>query len=123
MNDIPETLREFKKGDHDAFYFVASPKEKDDSSTIHFEGFMYNNPGIYETYDLGQMYQIILYREDKEGLTIDLDLFEGILLDPYYYVSKLLSGGWYGVVAKKSTTSHKFVDEAYAALKKTELPE
>ena len=52
-----------------------------------------------------------------------LDLFEGILLDPYYYVSKLIPGGWFGVVAKKTTTSHEFINKAYSALKKTEQPE
>ena len=116
-------MNEFKKNDHDAFYFVASPKDKQGNYNINFEGFKYKDPGVYETFDLGQMYHVILYREDKEGLTIDLDLFEGILLDPYYYVSKLIPGGWYGVVAKKSTTSHGFVNEAYAELKKTEFPE
>ena len=125
MSAILDTLREFAKHDHDAFYFVTDPpkEQKKNGKSIHFEGFKYNDPGKYEIHDLGQMYHVILFREDKEGLTVDLDLFEGILLDPYYYVSKLIPNGWYGIIAKKSTTSHEFVDEAYGALKKTELPE
>ena len=62
---------------------------------------------------LGDFYDIILFRLDDEYNMTDLDKFEAILAEPRYYVSRMIKEDWYGLVAKKTTTSEKFVNDVF----------
>ena len=68
---------------------------------------------------LGDFYDIILFRMNEEDDIIDLEKFEAILVDPKVYVSRMVKDDWYGLVAKKTTTSGDFVANTFA--KWTEL--
>jgi hypothetical protein len=71
--------------------------------------------------DLGLTYHIVLFRDSKidKDAYGDLDSFEAILADPLEYVSGLIPGGFYGIIAKKTTTSHKIIDKLLDTMKKT----
>jgi hypothetical protein len=65
-------------------------------------------PGI-----MGNVYDIVLFRLDEEGEVQDLDRFDGVLIDPKVYVSRLVKEQWFGVVARKTDTSIKVIDDVY----------
>lgn len=69
--------------------------------------------------DLGDFYDIILFRMNEEDDIIELEKFEAILVDPKVYVSRMVKCDYYGMVAKKTTTSEDFVNNTFA--KWTEL--
>lgn len=95
--------------------------EGDDENKISITGSRYKNPGEYEIgQNKGQIYHIILVKDHEENpAKFDhFDKFEAVLLDPLEYVSGLIPSGWYGLVAKKTTNSHKFVDETIDKMKK-----
>ncbi len=65
---------------------------------------------------LGDSFDIIVFREDSDGKLIDPEKFEAILMEPVEYISTLIKGDWYGIVARKTTTSQKFVDTIFDKL-------
>jgi len=107
-------LKPLKNENYDCLIFI--PGEKPDS--LHIEGSKYKEIG--EKLDgskLGDCYHILLYKDNEtEGLH-SLDLFEGILMDPLEYASMLIPQDWYGMFAKKTTTSDEFINKAFDALK------
>ena len=70
---------------------------------------------------LGLTYHIVLFRDSKTEKDAygELDSFEAILADPLEYISGLIPGGFYGIIAKKTTTSHKVIDKLLDTMKKT----
>ena len=62
--------------------------------------------------DLGKKYHIILFQSHKtEDKYINFDSFEAILIDPLEYISELISTGFCGIIARKTTTSVKLIDK------------
>ena len=95
----------------DCIIFVEHPHKKD---SIQVRGQMYNEPGEkIGGSSMGDLYHIILFRDDKEDPEkySDFDNFDAILTSPVEYISNLIKSGWYGIVAKKTTTSHRFIDK------------
>jgi len=62
---------------------------------------------------LGKKYHIILFKEDEDGKFINQDKFEAILLDPLEYISELIPQNWYGIIAKKTNKSEKFINNIF----------
>jgi hypothetical protein len=94
---------------YDAFLFLPTA-EKD---SIQVEGAKYVKPGAYvDSHELGLTYHILLFKEDKEGNMIHFDQWDAILGAPLEYISTLIPQGWFGVIAKKTTTSHIFIEKA-----------
>jgi hypothetical protein len=92
--------------------------EKDDQISI--EGTSYKEPGEYHIgANKGQMYHIVLVKDHSEDVEKfeHFDQFEAVLFDPLEYVSGLIPCGWYGVVAKKTDNSHKFIEDVVDKLK------
>lgn len=108
--------KEMWKNKYDAIFFL--PGEKDDS--VHVEQQVYKKPGKkLDGSILGDTYHIILFKiDDGDGGIEGLDDFEAILLDPLVYISQLIPQHWYGVVAKKTTTSKRFIKKTLDGLKK-----
>jgi hypothetical protein len=52
----------------------------------------------------------------ESGKLIDPEKFEAILLEPLEYISNMIKSDWYGIVARKTTTSQKFVDTIFDKL-------
>ena len=63
--------------------------------------------------EMGDMFDIILFRMDDEDVT-DLDRFEGILVEPRTYISRMIKDDWYGMVTRKTTTSKSMADDVFA---------
>ena len=101
-------LKPLKKEKLDFISFFEGEKD----NTINVSGQEYNDRGEpIEGTDLGEKYHIILFKSHPtEDRYIDLDYFEAILVDPIEYISGLIPGGFYGVVARKTTTSGKIID-------------
>jgi hypothetical protein len=96
--------------DYDALFFL--PMKEDDE--INIVSNRYKNPGIpMEETLVGPWWHVILFQTDEETGEIDkFDSFDAVLSDPREYISGLIPQGWYGVIAKKTTTSPEFYQDA-----------
>jgi hypothetical protein len=97
-------------------FFEGTSKQK-----IHVEVNTYNNGGEpIGTTPVGNLYDIILvqdHAEDPDKFD-HFDHWEAILACPLTYISQLIPQGWYGVIARKTTTSDIFVQSTLDNLKK-----
>ena len=112
MLDVMSCLDEF-----DAIFFL--PKDND---RIHIQSNVYKDKGTpIEGNAVGDKWHVILFQEDDEDddnlVVKNFDTFEAIFSDPREYISGLIPSGWYGMVAKKTTTSKAFVDDMLARVK------
>ncbi len=110
-------LEPLKKQNVDFFTFLAGEEE----GQINVMGSEYANPGEkIGGSSLGDLYHIVLFRDskDKRDEYDDVDNFEAILACPLEYASGLIPGGFYGIIARKTTTSHKIMDKLLAMMKK-----
>lgn len=101
-------LKQFKNESFDFITFLEGEKE----NSIEVMGTEYQERG--EKLDAGIMgdsWHIVLFREDKNDKEkyADLDSFEAVLIEPLDYISNLIPAGYFGIVARKTTTSHKIV--------------
>jgi len=107
-------LKEFNEGEHDAIFFL--PGDKKDQ--IQIEVATYKDPGenVGGSY-LGNSYHVILFREDTKTDTLyNVDRFDAVFVDPLEYISGLIPQNWYGVIARKTTTSNTFIQKAFDKL-------
>lgn len=94
----------------DVVYFIAGNEK--DSIEIQLKQFNEKEDSISNT-KLGDCYQILLYKCDKNGICILPDKFEAILLDPMEYISGLIPHDWFGIIARKTKNSHKIIDDLF----------
>jgi hypothetical protein len=109
MLDVFRKIKEF-----DTIIFVPNDESEDDNQ-VKIEIARYKDEG--EKLDgspMGDMYEIILFRMDEEYNVIDLDKFEGILIEPREYVTRMIKDDWYGMVTKKTTTSNELTTNVFA---------
>lgn len=112
-----ESLREAKNENFDAFFFMPGPEE----DLVKVEGAIYKDPGeSIEGSSMGSMYHIMLFKQDEDGAPIEPDLFEAILVEPLEYISRLITCDFYGLIAKKTTTSNEFIQKSFDKLKDIE---
>lgn len=113
MIEIP---KELKHEPFDAFFFL--PGEMDD--TIHLESAIYKDSGEkVGGSSLGDSYHIILFREAEDGELVDVEQFNAVLIDPIGYLTRMLSINWYGIVARMTTTSEKFIKNTFDKLQQS----
>ncbi len=94
--------------------------EKKDS--IHIQGTEYKDPGEkIGGNSLGDTYHVILFKDHKtdKNKYDDLDTFEAILCEPLEYISGLIPSGFYGIIARKTTTSDKIINKLLDNVKET----
>ena len=100
-------LHEIKNKPYDCLYFLPTK-----NNNVHIESAIYKDPGEkIGGSDMGDLYHIILFKEDDS--MSHYDKFEAILACPLEYMSNLLPSGWYGVLAKKTTTSDDFIEDMH----------
>lgn len=110
-----EFLKEVKDENFDAFFFMPGPKE----NMVRVEGRNYKkNAKNLGGNEMGDMYHIMLFQEHPEKGIHNQDLFEAILIDPLEYISQMIDHDFYGLVAKKTKYSKKFVKETFDKLNK-----
>ena len=105
-----EFLKPIKEQKFDSISFLPGINE----DQVRVEGAEFKNPGDkIGGNDFGDMYHIVLFQLNENGSPKNLDWFEGILGSPLEYISQLIPQNWFGLVAKKTTTSGKFVKEVF----------
>ena len=107
-------LKEFSKDNHDAIFFL--PGDKEDQ--VQIEAATYKEPGKnIGGSSLGNAYHVILFKEDtKTDKLYNVDRFDAIFVDPLEYISGLIPQNWYGVIARKTTTSNTFIQKTFDKL-------
>jgi len=109
-----EFLRELKDDHFDAVFFMPGPEE----DMVKVEAAKYKTPGEdIDACNMGNMYHIVLFKQDIDGNPVNPDLFEAILTEPLEYISRMIKCDFYGVVAKKTTTSSDFIQNMFDKLK------
>jgi len=114
MLDFLQTL---KKDNFDFITFLAGEED----GKISVMGSQYANPGENVGGNtLGDLYHIVLFRdsEENEEEYDDVDNFEAILACPLEYISGLIPSGFYGIIARKTTTSDKLFNKLVAMMLK-----
>ena len=105
-----EFLQDLKNEDFDILHFISGDKK--DTLDVRTNLYRENYDSI-ESNSLGKKYHIILFKEDEKGIIIDPDKFEAILLDPLEYISELIPQRWFGIIARKTEKSGKFIDNLF----------
>jgi hypothetical protein len=102
-----QIFEEIKQRGCDAISFFPNP---DDNSDVIIQGLLYKEAGeSIGGGSHGNSYDIVTFKKRGNDFT-DKDHFEAVLVCPYTYSEKLLKDGYFGFVAKKTTTSKELVD-------------
>ena len=105
---MERTFRLIKEQNCDAILFLPSTTA-DDETTI--QGLTYKEPGeSIGGSELGQLYDILTFRQTGEQSFGQKDHFQAVLVCPYTYSEKLLNEGYLGLVARATTTSRDMVE-------------
>ena len=109
-------LQPLKDADVDVIMFF----EGSQPNSIKVEGNQYEDRGTpVGGNDIGNAYHVILCKDHPTEDKYDqFDSFEAILAEPLEYISNRIPEGWFGVIAKKTTTSQNFIDKAVANIQK-----
>lgn len=109
-----EVFHDIKQDEFDCLTFFPDFEE----NGLRIEGQRYKNFGEKVGGSImGDEWHIILFKEDEMIFT-NLDNFDAILADPLEYISQLIPQGWYGLVAKKTTTSPEFIQRTLDIIQK-----
>lgn len=105
-----QVFRDIK--DYDTIFFMPHPE---DENQVKVDVAQYKTVGEkLDGSEMGDMFDIIIFRLNEEEDITDLDRFEGILIEPRAYVSRMIKSDWYGMVTRKTTTSKQMADEVFA---------
>ena len=107
MLDVLRGIKEY-----DTIFFVPHP-EDDEQVKIEVAQYKTTSEKVPGS-EMGDMFEIILFRLDEEDKVTDLDRFDGILTEPRTYVSRMIKDDWYGMVSRKTTTSNTITDKVFA---------
>jgi hypothetical protein len=87
---------------------------RNEDGDLEICGFQYKDPGVKLLGNSnGDMYDIIIFPEDPPKMP---EKFQAILISPIDYITNMLDNGFLGLVAKTTTTSAEFVDDAFTSL-------
>ena len=64
---------------------------------------------------MGSEWHIVLFKSENDAIG-DLDHFDAVLTDPREYASSLIPQDWYGMIARKTTTSKEYVEKVLTSL-------
>jgi hypothetical protein len=108
-----EFLRSISEQPYDTITFISGDKK----DSLEVMANCYKDVGTkLNGSKLGDAFDIILFKEDMDGKLIEPEKFEAILMEPLEYISTLIRSDWYGIIARKTTTSQKFVDAIFDKL-------
>jgi hypothetical protein len=85
---------------------------------LNIEGGTYLDKGEEITGNMGCVYHISLFKQKKD-LSIEMDHFDSILIDPLVYISHIIKSGFFGFVSKKTTTSEEFNQDMIEKMKES----
>jgi hypothetical protein len=103
------TFKRIKEAECDAILFLPDI-ENTDETTI--QGLTYKERGDTIGHsELGNLYDILTFKQTGESSFSHKDHFRAILVCPYTYTEKLLKEGYLGMVSLVTTTSQEMFDE------------
>lgn len=108
MLDIFKNIKEY-----DTIFFIPNPDGEDNEVKVDIANYKEAGEKL-DGSSMGDMFDIIIFRMNEEYEMTDLERFEGILVDPRVYVSRMIKEDWYGMVCRKTTTSKKLADDVFA---------
>ena len=110
-----KVFQEAKKANCHALTFL--PSDRPEENAV-IQGLHYKDAGvtIKTQSDIGDLYDIIIFRGNEVDGYHDLERFEAILACPYTYSNRMYQGHYYGIVAKKTTTSEDIVESIVSKL-------
>jgi len=113
MIKFPKELSNMNE--HDAIFFLPG----DNQNQIQIEAVTYKDPGEnIGGSEMGNAYHVILFKENpKTEELYDVDKFEAVFIDPIVYITQMLEQNWFGIVARKTTTSGNFIQNTFDKLK------
>ena len=109
-------LEQFKNKEFDFLTFL----EGEQKNSIEIMGTEYQERGEKLNVGLmGDSWHIVLFRENKEDSErySDMDAFEAVLVEPLEYISGLIPAGFFGIIARKTTTSDKIINNIVDRIK------
>lgn len=87
---------------------------RNEKGELEISAFHYKNPGEkLPGSSIGDLYDIIIFPEEPPKMP---EKFQAILGSPIDYITNMLDNGFLGLVAKSTTTSSEFVNDAFDAL-------
>jgi hypothetical protein len=87
---------------------------RNEDGDLEIGSFQYKDPGEkLPGSSSGDLYDIIIFPEDPPKMP---EKFQAILISPIDYITNLIDNGFLGLVAKTTTTSSSFIDDAFEAL-------
>lgn len=99
------------KQQYDGFYFLPLEGDEDSLHLSYFELKEEQRGEPVEKTSVGDMFHVIMFKSDDEGLPILDDCFEAILGDPSKYIENLVGARIYGCVLRKTDKSGKWVED------------
>jgi hypothetical protein len=105
---MKEIFKKMKEAKCHAIAFL--PSENPEEQAI-IQGLHYKDHGeIVKTQsDIGDLYDIIIFRGDIDDGFGELEQFEAVLSCPFTYSDRMYHGNYFGIVAKKTSTSGEVV--------------
>ena len=108
----PLILKLREMNEYDAVLFLPDPEGEDNQLKVHIS--KYKNPGEkVGGSSMGDLFDIIIFRINEDYDLIDLERFDGILVDAREYISRMIKEDWYGYICRKTTTSEKVANEIF----------
>ena len=117
MLDYLKEIRQEQTKPFDFLTFTSG----DNGDSMCISGNEYAEPGEpVGSHPVGQQYHIILFKDHPTDVEkfYDVDTFDAILADPWEYISGLIPAGFYGIIARKTTTSEPIVKKLLADIQK-----
>jgi hypothetical protein len=102
-----KVFEEIKQRGCDAISFFPNPDNYED---VVIQGLIYKEKSeSIGGSSMGDSYDIVTFRKNGDDFS-NKDHYEAILVCPYTYGNKLLKEGYFGFIAKKTTTSKELLD-------------
>lgn len=113
MSYLKEIVNDIFENGSDGISFLPTSSDGD----VQINGFIYSRKYKEVKSKLGNVYHIVLYKADDCGEIISSDNFTAVLIDPKVYVEHLIRCDFFGVVAKQTTGSKRFINEIFRKIK------
>jgi len=105
---MKEIFVKMKEAKCHAIAFLPSEDPKEQAI---IQGLHYKDEGeiVKTESDVGELYEIIIFQGDIDDGFSQLEQFEAVLSCPFTYSDRMYHGNYFGVVAKKTSTSGEVV--------------
>ncbi len=106
---MKEIFAKMKEAECHAIAFLPS---EDPAEQAIIQGLHYKDEGVIVNTesDVGELYEIIIFQGDIADGFGELEQFEAVLSCPFTYSDRMYHDNYFGIVAKKTSTSGEVVE-------------